>query len=275
MTEPHQTNPLEAAQISTGYGKNLVIEDLSIVIPRGQITVLIGPNACGKSTLLGALARVLPLGAGSVLLDGRDIHSLPTREVARQLGILPQSPTSPEGITVAELVRRGRHPHQRFRSSRLDHDQAIADALVRTGTADLAGRRVDALSGGQRQRVWIALALAQQTPVLLLDEPTSYLDIAHQVEVLDLLFDLNNQGKTIVMVLHDLNHAARYADVMIAMKDGEIVTAGKPSEVITRELVSAVFGVQARVSTDPDTGTPLVLARGRHDVPTLVPPAPR
>lgn len=258
---------IRAEALSVGYSKHKVIEGLDLSIRAGEITALIGPNACGKSTLLGALSRILPLGAGSVLLDGNDIHRMPTREVAKRLGILPQSPVAPEGITVAELVRRGRHPHRSIHPSRNANDDLIvAEALVQTGTDHLAERSVDSLSGGQRQRVWIAMALAQQTPVLLLDEPTSYLDIAHQVEVLDLLVDLNRQsGKTIVMVLHDLNQAAHYATTIVAMKDGSIVANGAPAEVVTEQLVSDVFGVKARILADPDTGSPLVLARGRHD----------
>lgn len=257
-----------AESLSISYAKHRVIDGLDLAIREGEITALIGPNACGKTTLLGALSRILPLDGGSVLLDGRDIHRMPTREVAKRLGILPQSPIAPEGITVAELVRRGRHPHRTFSAAgTADDDRIIAEALLQTGTEHLAERSVDSLSGGQRQRVWIAMALAQQTPVLLLDEPTSYLDIAHQVEVLDLLVDLNRQsGKTIVMVLHDLNQAAHYASTIIAMKDGAIVAAGTPAEIVTERLVSEIFGVRARILADPDTGSPLVLARGRHDL---------
>lgn len=263
----HAALSLQAKHVSVGYSKHRVIDELDLSIRQGEITVLIGPNACGKSTLLGALSRILPLGGGSVLLDGSDIHRLPTREVAKRLGILPQSPVAPEGITVAELVRRGRHPHRTLSPvGSANDDLIIAEALLQTGTDHLAERSVDSLSGGQRQRVWIAMALAQQTPVLLLDEPTSYLDIAHQVEVLDLLVDLNRQsGKTIVMVLHDLNQAAHYASTIVAMKDGAVVAQGSPAEVVTEQLVSDVFGVRARILADPDTGSPLVLARGRHD----------
>lgn len=235
-------------------------------MPVGEITALIGPNACGKSTLLGTLSRLVPVQGGAVLLNGVDIHSLPTREVARRLGILPQSPVAPEGITVAELVTRGRHPHRRFGARTPDDDVIVARSMVRTGVADLASRPVDTLSGGQRQRVWIAMALAQQTPLLLLDEPTSALDVAHQIEVLDLLVDLNAEGTTVVVVLHDLAHAARYASTIVAMKEGAVVAVGPPREVITAELVADVFGVRARVLPDPDTGAPLVLVRGRHDL---------
>lgn len=254
---------LAAHGVHAGYAAKTIVSDLDLLIARGGITALIGPNASGKSTLLGALSRLVPLQAGSVLLDGADIHALPTREVARRLGILPQSPVAPEGITVAELVRRGRHPHRRFGSARASDDLIVARALLRTGVADLVDRPVDTLSGGQRQRAWIAMALAQETPLLLLDEPTSALDIAHQVEVLELVRRLNaERGTTCVMVLHDLAMAARYADHVVAMRDGEVVAQGSPVEVVTEELVSCVFDIRCRILTDPDTGTPVVLPRG-------------
>ncbi len=260
------THPLATTALRVGYGERTIIDGLDLTVQTGVITALIGPNASGKSTLLGALARLLTPSAGSVLLDGADIHSLPTREVARRLGILPQAPTAPDGITVAELVRRGRHPHRRFGVRQPDDDRIVAAALLRAGVADLAARGLDTLSGGQRQRVWIAMALAQQTPVLLLDEPTSYLDIAHQVEVLDLLVDLRrDEGKTVVIVLHDLNQAAHYAQTLVVLSAGAVVAAGPPAEVITESLVEAVFGIPNRVIADPDTGSPLVLPRGRHD----------
>ncbi|MGH3689978.1 MAG: ABC transporter ATP-binding protein [Microbacterium sp.] len=257
---------LVARDLRAGYAARTIIDGLDLAVPVGEITALIGPNACGKSTLLGTLSRLVPVQGGSVLLNGVDIHSLPTREVARRLGILPQSPVAPEGITVAELVTRGRHPHRRFGARTPDDDAIVARSMVRTGVADLASRPVDTLSGGQRQRVWIAMALAQQTPLLLLDEPTSALDVAHQIEVLDLLVDLNAEGTTVVVVLHDLAHAARYASTIVAMKEGAVVAVGPPGEVITAELVADVFGVRARVLPDPDTGAPLVLVRGRHDL---------
>lgn len=270
---PAQTSGLRAQRLDVGYGDDLVIDGLDLHIAPGQITALIGPNGCGKSTLLGALSRLLPARDGAVLLDGADIHSLPTREVARRLGMLPQSPVAPEGITVSELVRRGRHPHRRLAARSPEDDRVVAEALVRTGMGALATRPVDALSGGQRQRAWIAMALAQETPLMLLDEPTSYLDVAHQVEILDLLVDLNAAGTTVVVVMHDLNQAARYADTVVAIKDGAVVTSGPPAEVVTAALVGEVFGVRARVIPDPDTGAPLVLARGRHDPPSRESPA--
>jgi iron complex transport system substrate-binding protein len=262
-----RTFTLQATGLTVGFGAHTVIDGLDLRIRTGVVTALIGPNASGKSTLLGALARLLSPTAGSVLLNGSDIGSIPTRQVARQLGILPQAPVAPDGITVAELVRRGRHPHRRFGAQRPEDDLIVASALLRAGVGELADRGVDTLSGGQRQRVWIAMALAQQTPVLLLDEPTSSLDIAHQVEVLDLLVDLQrDEGKTIVIVLHDLNQAAHYASTLVVLSDGAVVAAGPPTEVITESLVERVFGVPNRVIADPDTGSPLVLPRGRHDL---------
>ncbi len=252
---------LGAEDLSLGYDDRIISEDLSVEIPHGKVTVIVGANACGKSTLLRGLARLLRPKAGTVLLDGTDIHRLPTKQVATRLGILPQQPIAPEGITVADLVARGRHPHQRFFRQWSSADQAAVDAaLAATRTADLADRSVDELSGGQRQRVWIALALAQGTPLMLLDEPTTFLDLAHQVEVLDLLAELNaTEDRTVVLVLHDLNLACRYADHLIAMRDGAIVAEGPPAEVITAELVADVFGLDAHIIPDPLTGTPLVL----------------
>jgi len=252
--------------LTAGYDKRPLIERLDLDIEPGAITALIGPNACGKSTLLRSLARTHPLMARQVVLDGHDIHAQSTKAVARKLGVLPQSPTAPEGITVLDLVRRGRLPHARLGSLAGRGDaEAVAEALTLTGTVDLVRRPVDALSGGQRQRVWIAMTLATRTPTLLLDEPTTFLDLAHQMEVLDLLVDLNrNQGKTIVLVVHDISHAAQVADQVVAMNDGAVVAIGTPEEVITAERMTDVFGVPVAVIPDPDTGQPVVLPRSRH-----------
>ena len=232
-------------------------------IAAGAITAIVGPNACGKSTLLRGLARLLRPAAGQVILDGGDITRLRTKEVARRLGLLPQSSIAPEGITVADLVTRGRFPHQAMLRQFTRRDQqAVADAMAATGVTPIAGRAVDELSGGQRQRVWIAMVLAQETPLILLDEPTTFLDIAHQIELLELFAELNaEQGRTIVAVLHDLNHACRFADQIIAMKDGSIVAQGNPSLVITADLVEDVYGLRCQVIDDPETGTPLVIPR--------------
>jgi iron complex transport system ATP-binding protein len=236
-----------------------------VSIPDGRITVIVGANACGKSTLLRALARLLTPRSGTVLLDGDEIRRLPTRTVAQRLAMLPQSPLAPDGIVVADLVARGRHPHQRwFQQWSKADEAAVNEALAVTDTADLAERPVDELSGGQRQRVWIAMALAQGTGILLLDEPTTFLDLAHQLEVLDLLAELNaTRQSTIVCVLHDLNLAGRYAHHLVAMRGGAIVAEGPPAEVMTEETVAEVFGLMARVIADPVTGSPLVIPIGR------------
>ncbi|MBD8477323.1 ATP-binding cassette domain-containing protein [Microbacterium sp. CFBP 8794] len=264
---------LSAEKLTLSYGDRTIIDELDLELPAGRITAIVGANGCGKSTLLRALARLLPPKTGRVVLDGKALHERPSKEIARILGLLPQSPIAPEGIAVADLVGRGRHPHQRAlaRWSALDYE-VVAEALAATGISDLADRSIDELSGGQRQRVWIAMALAQETDILLLDEPTTFLDVAHQVEVLDLLTDLNrDRGTTTVMVLHDMNMAARYADHLVALRDGRIVAAGDPSAVMTSELIADVFGLDALVVPDPVSGTPLVLPRGRHHVSARVP----
>ncbi|MCL6652718.1 ABC transporter ATP-binding protein [Agrobacterium rubi] len=260
---PHS---LEVRQLSAGYGDQLILEDLDLTIPSGKITVIVGANACGKSTLLRTMSRLLSPKRGHVLLDGKSIHSMAPKKLARTLGLLPQSPIAPEGITVADLVSRGRHPHQGLLSRwTREDDDAVAAALETTKTFELAERPVDELSGGQRQRVWIAMALAQQTELLLLDEPTTFLDISHQVEVLDLLTDLNHsRGTTIVMVLHDLNLAARYADYLVAMAAGRLHVMGTPEEVLTQDNIRTVFGLESRIIPDPTSGRPMMLPIGRH-----------
>ena len=258
MTDAHS---LTLQQVTLGYGDRTVVDTIDLALPPGRITTIVGANACGKSTLLRAMARLLKPRTGQVVLDGKDLHQLPTKEVARTLGLLPQSPIAPEGIVVGDLVARGRHPHQRMLSRwTAADDAAVAEALELTGTTDLADRAVDELSGGQRQRVWIAMVLAQQTEILLLDEPTTFLDVTHQVEVLDLLTDLNRtRGTTIAMVLHDLNLAARYADHLITVSEGQVYAAGDPAEVLTADRVHTVFGLRSRVILDPISSKPLVL----------------
>lgn len=256
---------LTAQNVTLGYDQRVIAENLSVEIPDHSFTVIVGPNACGKSTLLRALARMLRPTAGQVLLDGRAITSTPAKQVARTLGLLPQSSVAPDGITVADLVARGRYPHQGLLRQWSARDERIVlESMASTGVAELADRAVDELSGGQRQRVWIAMALAQQTPLLLLDEPTTYLDIQHQLEVLDLCAQLHEeQGRTLVAVLHDLNQAARYATHLIALRGGVVVAEGPPAQVVTARLVEEVFGVACRVIDDPETGTPLVVPAAR------------
>jgi iron complex transport system ATP-binding protein len=266
---------LVADDVTLAYDGRVVVDGLTLTIPDGQVTAIIGPNACGKSTLLRALARLLRPQRGAVVLDGESIHRLPTKQVAKRLGLLPQHPIAPDGILVGDLVARGRTPHQSLLQQWSVADEAaVRAALDATGVGDLADRPVDELSGGQRQRVWIAMALAQQTGLLLLDEPTTFLDIAHQIEVLELVADLHRDDhRTIVIVLHDLNLACRYAHHLVAMRDGRIVAHGPPSEVITAETVHAVFGLESLVIADPITGTPLVVPRSARP-PRAPRPAP-
>ncbi|MBY0687880.1 ABC transporter ATP-binding protein [Microbacterium marinilacus] len=267
-TDPHavpedDTAALRTIDVRAGYDKRIIVDGVDIAVARGSYTAIIGPNACGKSTLLRAVARVLPVADGAILLDGTDIHAMPTKRLATRLGLLPQSSLAPDGIRVADLVARGRHPHQgMFDRWSTEDEAAVTAALEATGTSDLSGRLVEELSGGQRQRVWVAMALAQQTPVLLLDEPTTFLDISHQYGLLELFETLRSQlQRTIVVVLHDLNQAARYADHLIVMKDGEVVASGDPSEVLTAELVERVYDLPCVIQPDPETGTPLVIPR--------------
>lgn len=260
------SHSLKVSQLSSGYGDTMILEDLSLNVPSGQITVIVGANACGKSTLLRSMSRLLKPRHGHVLLDGKSIHKIPSRELAQSLGLLPQSPIAPEGITVTDLVSRGRHPYQGIFSRWTKEDnEAVAAALSATKTDALAERAIDELSGGQRQRVWIAMALAQETEILLLDEPTTFLDISHQIEVLDLLTDLNKErDTTIVMVLHDLNLAARYADHLVAMKNGALYVSGSPCEVLTEKNVREIFNIESRIITDPTSNRPMMLPIGRH-----------
>ena len=257
---------LTGTGLRVGYGPRTIIADLDVLVPDGSFTVIVGPNACGKSTLLRALSRLLTPERGEVLLDGRPVHSYKGKEFAREIGLLPQQSIAPEGITVIDLVARGRFPYQRMFQQWSDDDQRAVDrALAVTRLTELSTRPVEALSGGQRQRVWIAMAIAQGTDILLLDEPTTFLDLTHQIDVLDLLTDLNRErGRTVVCVLHDLNLACRYAHHLVAMRTGHIVAEGDPATVVTEDLVREVFGLDARVVPDPISGTPLIVPIGRH-----------
>jgi len=257
---------LRTETLTLAYDKRVIVDRLDVRIADGSFTVIVGPNACGKSTLLKSLARVLKPRSGAVLLDGQAIASYPSKQVAKRLGMLPQSPVVPGGIVVEELVARGRFAHQRLlRQWSPEDEAAVVDAMRQTEVIDLADRFVDELSGGQRQRVWIALALAQETDILLLDEPTTFLDLTHQFEVLDLLVDLNrSEERTIVLVLHDLNQACRFGDHLIAMKDGTIVAEGNPREVVTEAVVEDVFDLAVKIVPDPVAGSPMVVPIGRH-----------
>ncbi|WP_110649133.1 ABC transporter ATP-binding protein [Salinicola peritrichatus] len=255
--------PLVTRQLSLSYGRGnarrSVIDALDLQLPAGQVTAIVGPNGCGKSTLLASLARLHAPDAGAVLLDGRDIQRLPAREVARRLALLPQDTQAPEGLTVAELIRFGRQPHQGLlRQWSAEDRRVVEEALTAADLHALADRPLEAMSGGQRQRAWIAMAIAQQTPLLLLDEPTSALDLGHQLEVFELIRELAASGKTLAMVVHDLVSACRFADYLVAMLEGRIVAAGKPSEVVTAELVRELYGVECTLIQDPATGSPIL-----------------
>lgn len=252
---------LSAHSVSVGYGDTVISRDVTLDIPDGQVTTLIGANGCGKSTLLRGLSRLLPLSEGSVTLDGKKLGDYSSRELATRLSLLPQSPITPAGVTVADLVARGRHPHQSWLQQwSASHSAAVDEAMALTSVFQLRDRPVDSLSGGQRQRVWIAMVLAQDTDIVFLDEPTTYLDLAHSTDVLELVSTLNKeQGKTIVMVLHDLNLAARYSDNLVLMKDGSVTALGSPESTITPQALRDVFGLDSRVIEDPVTGGPLIV----------------
>lgn len=260
-----ESNPLESVALSLGYEKKTIIKSMDLVIEPNQITVLVGGNGCGKSTLLKSFARLLKPSVGQILLNGADIHSLSGKEVARKLAILPQGPVAPEGLTVEQLVRQGRYPHQNWLQSWTEDDERLVrKALQDTNMTEFADRSIDALSGGQRQRAWIAMALAQDTDILLLDEPTTYLDLTHQIEILDLLFELNlTHQTTILMVLHDLNLAARYAHKMIAIKDGAVFCQGAPEAILDHDMVKSVFDMECHISADPLFGTPMCIPYGK------------
>ncbi|KRE57952.1 ABC transporter ATP-binding protein [Paenibacillus sp. Soil750] len=256
---------LETRNLNLTYGNENIIEGLNLSIPKGKITVLIGSNGCGKSTLLRAMARLLKPAHGEIILDGKHIAEIPTKEIAKRLSILPQGPIAPEGLTVFQLVKQGRYPYQNWLKSWSDEDeQCVKEALAVTKMTELAETAVDSLSGGQRQRAWIAMTLAQGTQTILLDEPTTYLDMAHQVDILDLLFELNErEQRTIVMVLHDLNLACRYAHHLVAIKDKSVFAQGKPEDVIHSELVRHVFGMECEIIGDPFFGTPMCIPKGK------------
>ncbi|MFC3396065.1 ABC transporter ATP-binding protein [Brenneria rubrifaciens] len=257
---------LHAENLTLGYDRHIIAEKLSVDIPANQFSVIIGPNACGKSTLLRALCRLLKPQSGEVLLDGKNIHQIPTKALARLLGLLPQHAIAPDNISVFDLVARGRYPHQSLLRQWSRQDQQIVEQAMKATNVDaLADRSVDSLSGGQRQRVWIAMVLAQQTPLLLLDEPTTWLDIAHQIELLDLFRELNRyHDRTLVAVLHDLNQACRYADHLIVMQDGNVMAAGKPADVVNTGLIGQVFGMNCVIIDDPVSHTPLIVPCGRY-----------
>lgn len=256
---------LETKRLTLSYGDSVIIDQLDMCVPKGKITVFIGSNGCGKSTLLRSLARLMKPQGGSILLDGSELHSLPTKEIAKRLAILPQGPIAPEGLTVLQLVKQGRYPYQNWlKMWSVKDEEAVRNALQATGMAEFAERPVDSLSGGQRQRAWIAMTLAQGTETILLDEPTTYLDLTHQIEVLDLLYELNeNEQRTIVMVLHDINLACRYAHHIVAIKDRSVYACGKPESVVSAEMIREVFGLECQIAEDPLFGTPMCIPKGK------------
>ena len=258
---PNTAGGVDASSVTVGYGQRTIIRDLSATFPAGKLTTIVGPNGCGKSTLLRAMSGLLNLDTGTVSVDGQNISDMKRKDVARILGMLPQSPVAPEGLLVSDLVARGRHPHQAwFRQWSSTDEDAVFEALKQTGSADLASRTLDELSGGQRQRVWISMVLAQNTDILFLDEPTTYLDLATSVDILELVDSLRQElGRTVVMVLHDLNLAVRYSDYLVIMKEGQVIASGAPAEIITAELLQDAFDLRARVIEDPETGDPLIV----------------
>lgn len=259
MNDFHASPTLTTESLGMGYGTRRVIDSLDVALPRGRVTAIVGPNGCGKSTLLAGLARLHKPNDGAVLLDGKNIQHVPARQLAMQLALLPQEAVAPEGLTVMELIRFGRQPHQGWlRQWSAEDQQVVQSALAAAGLEALADRQLDALSGGQRQRAWIAMTIAQQTPLLLLDEPTSALDLGHQIEVFELVRGLAAGGRTVVMVLHDLASACRYADHLLALRNGELVAEGPPSEVVTTDLVRQLYGIECTLITDPATGSPLL-----------------
>lgn len=260
------SHTLQTENLSASYDQQLILQDVTLSIPQHKISIIIGSNGCGKSTLLKSMARLLTPTNGDVYLDDASIYRIPSKKFARIVGLLPQSPIVPEGITVADLVSRGRFPHQTLFSSYSKKDyEAIATALEMMNLTEFSDRPIDELSGGQRQRVWIAMALAQQTDILLLDEPTTYLDITYQIEILDLLMNLNQTyGTTIIMVLHDINLSARYADYIFAVKDGRLIAEGSPHEIITSELMKETFQLDCQIIEDPVSNTPLVLPVSKY-----------
>ncbi|NBD27295.1 ABC transporter ATP-binding protein [Paenibacillus glycinis] len=256
---------IQARNLTLSYGKTPVFSNLDLLIPKGEITVFIGSNGCGKSTILRSIARLLKPQEGSIILEGSDIAKLPSKEIAKRLAILPQGPIAPEGLTVHQLVKQGRYPYQSFLQQwSLEDEKAVKRALEVTHMADLSSRAVDSLSGGQRQRAWIAMTLAQNTPTILLDEPTTFLDMTHQIEILDLLYDLNErENRTIAMVLHDINLACRYAHHIVAVKEGQVYTKGRPEEIVNEHFIRDVFGMESRITADPIFGTPMCIPFGK------------
>ncbi len=262
------THTFQTENLQAGYDNKTILEAITLTIPANQISIIIGANGCGKSTLLKTMARLIKPLQGQVLLDSQSIHDIAPKQLAKTVGLLPQSPIVPEGITVADLVGRGRFPHQTlFKGWSTKDYEAVAEALEMMNITEFADRNIDELSGGQRQRVWIAMALAQQTDILFLDEPTTYLDITYQVEILDLLTDLNQKyGTTIVMVLHDINLSARYADYLFAVKEGQLIAEGAPKDIVTSALIKDIFSLDCQVIADPVSQTPLIIPIGRHHI---------